>query len=239
MKSSPFILCAAFLAALFTRLSATEPAPAQVINREVMRVGDGYVIYELIVPPVVSAEPVVVAAGSPTAALPRQIVSLSCTVYGREFTELRWRDAAGGEYVVWSSLDLTPFTGRSSGGFDLGGVHYEIVMGLGDAPAAEAAAPLAAFREIVPPAGPGSWYAALQQPETISAGAYDGVNALHVYFDANKAAIAAEHEAVKAANAARKAWEAAHPPVKQDTVIRFWPIKSALHGVDLKGEAQP
>ena len=45
------------------------------------------------------------------------------------------------------------------------------------------------------------------------------------------AALIAEHAQIKAANAARVAFEKAHPPVKQDTLIRFWPIQSVLHGV--------
>jgi hypothetical protein len=68
-------------------------------------------------------------------------------------------------------------------------------------------------------------------PELVPADAYTGINALHLYYDANKVTIAAEHEQVKAVNAARLAYEVAHPPVKQDTLIRFWPIQSVLHGV--------
>ncbi|MCX6854288.1 MAG: hypothetical protein NTV80_05215, partial [Verrucomicrobia bacterium] len=166
--------------------------------------------------------------------LPKRMLSLSCEVFNHEFTQIRWRDVHG-EYVIWSSLDLSTLTGRSSGGFDLNGVSYSLFMGLGLALDEESAEPLAAFRAIEKPAGAASWYVVLQQPvavagsEVLADAAYAGIDALHTYYDANRTAILAEHAALQAENAARAAYLVAHPPVKQDTVIQFWPIQSTLH----------
>ena len=204
-----------------------------MLSRKVVQAEDHKIIFERIVPPVVVAETGTAPAGAggyTGPQLPRRALSLSCTVFDHEFSEVRWRDAAGGEYVIWSSIDFTPFTGRNAGGFVQDGVRYSLFMGLGEALESESAEPLSLFHSIAPPTGTASWYAIVKQPDSVPSAAFAGINALHLHYDANKASIIAEHEQVKTANAARLAWEAAHPPVKQDTVIRYWPIQSALHG---------
>jgi hypothetical protein len=229
MKTQHWLLfSAAYFAASW--LPAQTLDNPRVLFRQVVPRGDHKIIFERIVPPVLPTKPAQ-AGTAPASALPRRTLSLSCTVYGHEFTELRWRDAEGGEYVVWSSLDFTPFTGRNTGGFDQDGVHYEVIMGLGQARAVEAAALLAAFHSIVPPTESGSWYAVLQQPEPLPAGTFDGINALHLWFEANKVAVIAEHEAIKAANVTRKVLEDTQPKVRSDTLMRFWPIQSVLYGI--------
>lgn len=202
-----------------------------VLSRQVVQKADHKIIFERIVPPVAAfaKTPSVVVATAPQ--LPRKVLSLSCTVFNHEFTEVRWSDAAGAEFVIWSSIDFTPFMGRSSAGFEFNGVRYDLFLGLGDAAADAATEPLKVFRSLTPAKSEASWYAVVKQPESLSADAYAGIEALHVYYDANKTAIIAEHAQMKVANAARVAFEKAHPPVKQDTLIRFWPIQSVLHGV--------
>ena len=243
MKTQHWLLLSAVCSAAPCLPAQTLDNP-RVIFRQIVPLRDHKIIFERIVPPLLPDKPAQAGAFSGSA-LPRRTLSLSCTVYGHEFTEVRWRDVEGGEFVIWSSLDFTPLMGRNAGGFDLDGVHYEIVMGLGQARSAEAAVSLASFRSIVPPAEPGPWYVVLQQPETLPAGTFDGINALHLWFDANKAAVIAEHEAIKAANEARKVLEDARPKVKPDTLMRFWPIQSVLHGVQPTsttndhGEGQP
>lgn len=227
-QTSQLVLLAAVMAASYLSAQTTEP---QVLSRQVIQRADHKIIFERIAPPVAAfaKTPSVVVATVPQ--LPRKVLSLSCTVFNHEFTEVRWRDAAGGEYVIWSSIDFTPLMGRSSAGFEFNGLRYDLFLGLGDAAADVAAGPLKVFRALTPAKSEASWYAVVKQPESLSADAYAGIEALHVYYDANKAALIAEHAQIKAANAARVAFEKAHPPVKQDTLIRFWPIQSVLHGV--------
>ena len=57
-----------------------------------------------------------------------------------------------------------------------------------------------------------------------------GIEALHGYFDANRARIIEEAAKREAAQAAREQWLKDHPPVPKDTVINFWPIKSRVYG---------
>lgn len=215
------------LAASASLAYSAEPV---VLSRQVIQKADHKIIFERIAPPVAAFAKTPSGVVAATPQLPRKSLSLSCTVFNHEFTEVRWRDAAGGEYVIWSSIDFTPFMGRSSGGFVFNGVRYSLFLGLGEAAADVAVAPLEVFHGIPPPVGTASWYAIVKEPESPPAGAFAGINALHLYYDANKTAILAEHAQVKTANAIRVAYEAAHPPVKQDTVIRYWPIQSALHG---------
>ena len=202
-----------------------------VITRQVIQADDHKIIFERIVPPVATPETAKITKTTTTRQQIRKSLSLAITVFNHEFSEVRWRDTTGGEYVVWSSIDFTPFTGRSASGFVQGGTCYGLFLGFGEASAGAAAGPLAEFRGAKKPEGTASWYVIRSAPELVPADAYTGINALHVYYDANKTTIVAEHEQVKAANAARLAYEVAHPPVKQDTLIRFWPIQSVLHGV--------
>ncbi|MEQ1749157.1 MAG: hypothetical protein ABL974_07020 [Prosthecobacter sp.] len=220
-------------------LSAQTAEPV-VLSRKVVDTADHKIIFERIAPPVaaIAKTPLVVNAANSSAGTggntgPKRrawkAIALSCTVYNHEFTELRWHDAAGAEFVVWSSIDFSPFMGRSVGGFDQDAVHFELFLGLSHVGAA--AASLAAFHALTPPAGTASWYVIRSAPESVPADAFAGLDALHRHYDEHKAEIIADHEQVKAANAAREAYDKAHPPVKQDTVIRFWPIQSVLHGV--------
>jgi hypothetical protein len=205
-----------------------------VLSQMVINAEDHKIIFERITMPATKAEAVRQPAGEIDYSEPqllRKSLSLSCTVFNHEFSEVRWRDASGGEYVIWSSIDFTLFTGRHAGCFVNGGVLYGLYLGLGEAAMDVAAAPLARFHALTAPAGMASWYAIVKQPKSPSSEAYAGINALHLYYDANKAAIIAEHDQVKASNAARISYDTAHPPEKQDTLIRFWPIQSVLHGV--------
>lgn len=214
-----------------------------VLSRQVVVTDDDQkMIFERIVPPVlVDTQPLVAAgAGSlsspitpsqpPAVRKPRKSLSFSCAVFNHEFTQIRWHDALG-EYVIWSSLDLSPLAGSRFSGFEQAGVTYHVFMALGHVYPGKSLGPLAEFRAIQKPLGPASWYVIRQQPVGAASDAYSGIDALHVYFDAHKAELVAEHAAVVAENAARKAYEEAHPaPIKDETVIQFWPIQSALHG---------
>jgi hypothetical protein len=226
--NSWLVMLAAVIAAPYLSAQTTEPV---ALSRQVVQKADHKIIFERIAPPVAALAKTPSGVVATTPQLPRKSLSLSCTVFNHEFTEVRWSDSAGAEYVIWSSIDFTPFMGRSSAGFEFNGVRYGLFLGLGDAAADVAAEPLALFRSLTPPKSEASWYVVRSAPESPSADAFEGINALHLYHDANKAAILAEHAQVKAANVARVAFAKAHPPVKQDTVIRFWPIQSVLHGV--------
>ena len=84
--------------------------------------------------------------------------------------------------------------------------------------------------QVSPPSAEGSWYVIVRQPEKGAAvGAFAGLEALHRYYDANKAALIQKYAQDQAERVAAAEWRAAHPQARPDTLIRYWPKKSALH----------
>lgn len=201
--------------------------PATVLERQVVIIGDKRLILERITPPVptMPLTPPLATGGY----IPVVPLSLGCTVYGGLFTEIRWQDEAGGQYLIWSSLNLMPLSNGIRGHFDWHGTRYGIHLGLGEADAGESPGQQAAFSQITPPVGTGPWYAILQQPEYATAADYVGINALHLWFAENQPQLLAEQAAVRAANEAKAAAQAAQP-VNKVTLMRFWPVQSVLHG---------
>ena len=58
------------------------------------------------------------------------------------------------------------------------------------------------------------------------------LDALHNYFNANKAQMISDYQKRTAAWARQAAWSKAHPPVQHDTVINFWKINGGLKGAN-------
>jgi hypothetical protein len=56
-----------------------------------------------------------------------------------------------------------------------------------------------------------------------------GLDYLHAYYQIHYKDLKADYERREAENAAREKELREHPPVKPDTVIRFWPIKSRVN----------
>lgn len=51
---------------------------------------------------------------------------------------------------------------------------------------------------------------------------YAALDALHVFYDANRSRLAQEYEKREAARIAHEKWQKEHPPVPKDTVINYW-----------------
>jgi len=227
----PFILLLAHL----SMCSAETPA---VLSRHEVTQGDHKITFERIAPPAPVErvfQPVLPATPLP----PATPLSLSCTVHQDEMTEVRWQHS-GQEYRILSSIDFNIL--RVLGLFEIAGRRYSLHLGIGNETVvaritqngAWRASPdihpaLATFRSHTPPAGGGSWYTIVSAPTTDAATAFNAVSDLHRYYDAHEASLKQQHLAAETARIADAAWRKAHPPMKQDTVIRFWPLKSALH----------
>lgn len=50
----------------------------------------------------------------------------------------------------------------------------------------------------------------------------NALDALHVYYDANRQRLAEEYAKREAENAARAQWLKEHPPIPKDTIINYW-----------------
>jgi hypothetical protein len=53
------------------------------------------------------------------------------------------------------------------------------------------------------------------------------IEALHTYYDANAAKLAAELRQREAEQAAHERWLKEHPPIPRDTMIEYFPIRSS------------
>jgi len=213
---------------------------------------DHSVFYQRVAPPVppVARAPVAVpvveslslaesAAAEARAQKKSAVLMLSATVYDRQVTELRW-SANGREYRAWSNSDFNLLAGQ--GEIETEACVYSLLMGLGNETResvaewnrlAAAAQRLADSWETktVPdlskfPVGRSTYLLSGDAPADDSLAALD---ALHRYYDAHRLRLVADYEKRKATTAAREQWLKEHPPMPENTVINFWPIKSRTY----------
>ena len=231
------LLFSGFLAVFIVVSRASAQTFTQtVLSRQVVEAGDHKIIFERVTPPVrepMPAQTTTAEVATETSAEPEpEMLLLSCTVHQGEMTEVRWWTPRG-EFVVWSSINFHLLGPVDR--FEHEGEAWRLSYGIGDE--LEVLPALTAFRALTQPGSGAVWYHVAQAPAGAVAEDYAGVYALHRYFEANRAELETRHAQMLAENAARAAQRAANPPVKQDTVIRFWPVKSALHlGTSTEGQ---
>lgn len=224
----------------------------KVLSTTEINLGERSIIYQRVEPPketvpVEVGQPTVIptrtaaemaAMIAQAQRLVRVTLSLSCTVYETGVTEVRWSHE-GAEYRVLSSVDFNQV--RSVTDFEADGRRYSAFLGIGNAMSASTLARLQASGAKFPasmlrpaPALPadvlsdiakngGSRYVVISAPTKPDAAAYEGIDALHRYFDAHKAELIAAWQQSEAERIAHEQWLKDHPPVPQDTVIQFWP----------------
>ena len=217
--------------------TAQKPAEIKfrVLDQTQINLGDRKLILNRVAPPTLTEQRAVVAppaiplsAEAAQAAVRReskkaQVLFLSATVYDRAVTQLRWF-GEGGEFRVFSNIDFNYLTGL--GAIETEDTVYTLFLGVGnetavagqDRPAATQIPPLSQFSPqraeyfvVEDKARPAS-------PETLA-----GIDALHRYYDANRAKLADDYEKREAARVEKESEIKAHPPVPRDTVINFWP----------------
>jgi hypothetical protein len=221
---------------------AQQSEPARVLDSQEVDLGERSIIYERIETPELKPtppEPVqrALSGEMPDAGLPPQqwverkqvTLFLSCAVHAGAVTEVRWH-RAGGEIVFWSMIDFHHL--RTVSDFHAGDTDYFLMLGIGDAPEGEAGVPagdpLRTRAEspaslLAPFAGPSGYrLASFAPPDAVNA-----IGDLHRYFDANCGALIRAFEESETARVAREEWLEANPPQPKDTVIRYFPIRSA------------
>jgi hypothetical protein len=185
-----------------------------------------------------SADRPVTTPSSRLLRLPK-LLSLSATVHDREMTDVRWLHD-GKTYRVWSSIDFNFL--RGIGQFTTETDNYMVFLGVANqsrpltrarnASLAASGLPaqpdvLAQFKAIKPPATGGSWYVVVSAPEDGATElALKGLDDLHRHYDANRERLQQEYQEAEERRIAREEWHRLHPPVPQDSVIRFWPKQS-------------
>ena len=242
--------------------AGNRPAERPFINFEVLQtsrinLGNRSAIFNLVAPPVLPTAPTPVApvaAQPPTAAelqaaeqrmLKKEVaLFISATVIDRSVTSLSWQQE-GRRYRAFSNVDFNFLCGIN--GIETADSVYWFIMGLGNETREEAEVLRAAAAEHGLPefavpvpllsefSATRAEYAVVGEAETAPTDAFKGVDALHVYFDAHREQLIADYAKRTAENAAREQWLKDHPPVPQDTVINFWPVKSTNYPAQQNG----
>lgn len=162
---------------------------------------------------------------------------LSCTVFDRKVTEVRWW-REDGEYVVWSGIDFNYLRGILD--FETDTTRYSIFLGIGDesmdslrewnaevdrrglSADLKRSLPVLPVLATSPPQ-----YRIVSNPKTgIAPEAKAAFDAIHQYFHANRERLVREFEASEEARIAHEEWLKANPPQPKDTTVNFFPIKS-------------
>jgi hypothetical protein len=220
-----------------TAPAAEPPAPdgPRILSSVEVDYGDHSVFYNRIETPVLKpqASRTPVPPREPTAEeiaeaaridAKRQVnLWISCTVFDGQFTEVRFPQD-GQEVVIHSTIDFN-LLGQ---GFDLETENslYNLYLGLGDVPRDEFMGewPVRLLAEAAR-AGRSKWQVVSRlQP---SADTVRTIEDLHGYFDAHRETLVALRSQREAAQKAREEWLKANPPVPEDIVVNYFPVRSS------------
>jgi hypothetical protein len=199
----------------------------QILDQRSVSFGKHTVTLNMVAPPVFPPP-----VATPTPAPPPQLYAnydfllFSATVYDGKLTVLHW--FYGGESMVAvSNLNFDYLC--TLYGFAEGDTFYEIIAFLDNESSADADPQTAAWlkqaRQALPPVVPG--YVIISG--TASPDVIQGLDALHVYFGANKSALVQAYNRQQTQWAAEQLQLKLHPPVRPNTVINYWPIKSSVY----------
>ncbi len=228
--------------------AAAKLPPLQILDSLEVRRGQDTTVYQRVEPPVLpprppapapSAEepvaPPLTAEQQRRAAKKSAVVFLSATVYDRQVTEVQWFENGRG-YRAFSNADFNLLAGR--GEIETEDTIYWLLMAVGNMTAEEVAAqneriaadglPLAP-RQIPVPENFSATRAeyVLAEGSVVpfpSAETLAALDALHVFYDANKAALVEEQTRRAAENAVRAEAERIKASQPKRTVIQFWRI---------------
>jgi hypothetical protein len=166
-------------------------------------------------------------------------LSLGATIYENGVSELAWYHG-GAVHRVLSSLDFSFVAGL--GQFQWEGRNYLVFIAPSKVNTTLRSAHLAPRPSPPTPQLPAEVQNAIAQDgksrfvvtHTPEGGATDAktlaaLAALHAYYDANRAALIAKHQAAEAARKAQEDDLKAHPPVEQPVVIQFWPKRGSRY----------
>ncbi|MDD5262889.1 MAG: hypothetical protein PHD76_13675 [Methylacidiphilales bacterium] len=213
----------------------------QVLGSQRVKVGLHSVIYNQVAPPVFPA-PAVQVQPAPTPQYQQwlqarqqkafKFIMIGATVHDHQMTDLRWFD--GDQWVrALSNFDFNYLTDTLE--FESDNTIYEFFLITADMASDYLANDnhnqtlqwLAQARRQLPSNGIGYWIVdgnAVNNPATVA-----GLDDLHAYFNANKDQLVSDYQKRTADWERQERWNKAHPPVRQDTVINFWPVKSSVY----------
>ena len=152
-----------------------------------------------------------------------EVLFLSTTIYDRKVTEVRGF-ADGRAFRFFSNIDFNLLAG--AGELETPEAIYTLMLAIENEPAAEPDGAKTG-RHIPTPkefSGTRSEYAVLEEDaDAVPAEAMlKTLDALHVYFDANKERLAENYTHRETARAEEQRRLLEHPPAPQDVVIHYW-----------------
>ena len=170
---------------------------------------------------------------------PREVLFLSATVRDRKFSEIRWADGVH-RWSAFSNMDFNLLA--ALGSIETADTEYSLLLAISDEPAGtdglakqgEADGEKAAVEgrqipslEKLSPTR--AQYLVFEDKSGAPPSAKDlaALDALHLYYDANRQRLGDEHAKRQTANAERERWLKEHPPVPKDTVISYWKMDAA------------
>ena len=223
-------------------ISAQEPAnpPAaekpersfQVLEQTVIKRGDHSIIYQRVAPPPPAAPstpapvpaPRVLSAEERAAQQRREaklhaVLFLSATVLDHRVTELRWSDE-GKEYRAFSNIDFRYLSGM--GEIETANAIYTLMLALDSGPPETLAERTREFPQIAAlPKDRAAWVLADGSGQTNTTG-MTVLDAIHPYYDAHREALLQAYGEREAARSEAERQLREQPPVRKDTVIRYW-----------------
>jgi hypothetical protein len=242
-----FITGCALIAVALPGIAQEKSSPTfRVLDSQEVDFGDHTITYNRVEAPKLKPEPAKVVA-EPVAAVPMTAQEeeelrkweakfqyspfLGVTVYDGNFSEVRWWDD-GQENVVWSNVNFLHFGPMMD--LETETAYYTVMLWGWETTTAEVKAmnAEAQTREelmpyppaTLPPLGKSGpkWMAA----SPLSEGAKRAMHDFHEYYRKHGAQMAADYVKREEEAKANEAWAKAHPPIPEDTVINYFPIRS-------------
>lgn len=225
---------------------AAEPGAldsARILESVEVDYGDHSVFYNRVEAPALKPETErpVAAAPAPTAAELEQAARvdslryvqlwLSCTVFDGQFTEVRLQQDEAAT-VIYSTIDFNFL----ASGFDIetADSYYSLFMGIGDMTREEFGGvwPGRLLAEAAK-SGQAKWQVVSKGP--VSPDVLRTIGDLHKYYDAHRESLIAQRAQREAAQRAQEEWLKANPPVPEDIVVNYFPIRSVYTEQSTKG----
>jgi hypothetical protein len=154
-----------------------------------------------------------------------QLLFFSATVYDHQFSVIQRFNGDNG----WTAVTNIDCNYLDIFGFAEGDTFYEIFMALDNESAAQANAATAAWLEQARAALPANVPKYIIVSGSASPDDLQELDALHSYYSANSVSIIQAYRQQQARNAALALQLKLHPPVRPNTVIDYWPIKSRVY----------
>jgi len=154
-----------------------------------------------------------------------ELLLLGATVYDGQFSVLERIDGDQG-FVAVSNVDFDYFSIEGFGGGD---TFYELIMALDNESSSGADPTTAGWLAQARSALSGSVPGYMIVSGTASTDDLQALDALHAYFGANASSLEQQYQQRQAQYAAKLLQLKLHPPVRPNTVINYWPIKSSVY----------